>query len=70
VILGNNNLISLGAAASTTDLFIHSGDIAYADDYNLGLPLEFYEEAWNKWQSNVQDLTANHFYMTNSSGQS
>lgn len=71
--LGNNNLINLGApsrtikalqaAASTTDFFIHSGDIAYADDYNLGLPLEFYEQAWNKFQNNVESITANNFYM-------
>jgi acid phosphatase len=72
--LGNNNLINLGAATRTmkvlravapvSDFYIHSGDITYADDYNLGLPLEFYEQSWNKWQGDMQALTANNVYMT------
>lgn len=71
--LGNNNLINLGApsrtikaleaAAATTDFYIHSGDIAYADDYNLGLPLEFYEQAWNTFQRNIESVTSDNFYM-------
>jgi len=45
-------------------LFVHSGDIAYADDYGLGIPPELYEPAWNKWQDNMEEVTADNIYMT------
>jgi hypothetical protein len=72
--LGNDNLINLGGASRTmkalrgiaknTNFFVHAGDISYADDYGLGVPLEFYESSWNKWQKNMGELTANNLYMT------
>jgi hypothetical protein len=72
--LGNDNLINgggasrtikaLGQVASSTNVFVHNGDISYADDYGVLLPPETYEGAWNKFQNNVQSITSQKFYMT------
>jgi hypothetical protein len=72
--LGDDNLLNLGGASRTmkglrhaakdTNFFVHAGDIAYADDYGLGVPFSFYEQSWNKWQKNMAELTANNIYMT------
>ena len=72
--VGNDNLLNGGGATRTinalraiapsTNFFIHPGDISYADDYGVLLPFEFYEEAWNKWQDNMEEITSNNIYMT------
>lgn len=72
--LGNDNLLNGGGSTRTmkalreiapsTSFFIHPGDISYADDYGVLLPFEFYEEAWNKWQDNMEEITSNNIYMT------
>ncbi len=72
--LGNNNLVNgggasrtiaaLAQAAANTNVFIHNGDISYADDYGLLLPFELYESSWNQFQNSLQPITANNFYMT------
>ncbi len=60
----SNTIAALAQAAANTDVFIHNGDISYADDYNFFLPVVPYEDSWNEFQNNLQAITANNFYMT------
>ena len=72
--LGNDNLLNGGGAsrtkaalrqvAASTSFFVHNGDISYADDYGVFLPFETYESAWNKFQNDLESITAENFYMT------
>jgi hypothetical protein len=57
-------IAALKQAASTTNVFVHNGDISYADDYNLLLLPKSYDQLWNEFQDGLTSLTANNFYMT------
>eukprot|EP00026_Physarum_polycephalum_P005057 Phypoly_transcript_05083.p1 GENE.Phypoly_transcript_05083~~Phypoly_transcript_05083.p1 ORF type:complete len:628 (-),score=48.63 Phypoly_transcript_05083:151-1800(-) len=51
---------------NATDLFIHVGDLSYADDYFLRPGFEeydTYEETWNMWQSWVTPIASSTPYM-------
>jgi hypothetical protein len=44
-----------------TDLFIHIGDISYADNYFMRPEfayLDTYEESWNIWQQWMMPITS------------
>lgn len=52
-------------AANTTDLFLHVGDISYADEPCLELSWQScYERRWNNFQNQLSPITAEKFYMT------
>jgi acid phosphatase len=54
--------------ANFTDLFLHVGDMSYADEPDQNMILDFttayYETRWNNFQTAMQPLTANNIYMT------
>jgi hypothetical protein len=53
---------ALNQIASSTNFFVHNGDISYADDvYFIG---GTYEGIWNTFQNNMQNITAQNIYMT------
>jgi hypothetical protein len=53
---------ALNQIASSTNFFVHNGDISYADDYYF--IFQSYETIWNNFQNNIENITAQNIYMT------
>jgi len=47
---------------SSVDFYMHVGDISYADDEN-SVNFGSYENTWNKFQIEMENVTANSPYM-------
>jgi hypothetical protein len=58
----SNTIKALNQVASTTNFFVHNGDISYADDYSF--IFQSYETIWNNFQNNIENITAQNIYMT------
>jgi hypothetical protein len=66
--LGLNNDFNKNQAGQTvlamqkfipySNIFIHTGDIAYADLYGLLVDFKPYEDTWNTFQSNIEPISA------------
>jgi hypothetical protein len=44
---------------STSNLFVHIGDISYADLYGLVVNFDLYEDTWNKFQQAIEPIASN-----------
>ena len=58
---------SLQNVANFTNLYLHVGDMSYADDPDKNMTMNFttdYEPRWNTFQTKMTPITANNIYMT------
>lgn len=55
---------ALASMVNKTNVFLHVGDISYADDHFFSNISIKYETAWNQFQSYMEAVTANNIYMT------
>lgn len=60
---GRRTVDVLNSVVNNTDLFLHVGDISYADDH-VESREKRYEVSWNNFQNSIQPVTARKFYMT------
>jgi acid phosphatase len=66
----NNNastktITALKQVASTTNFFLHVGDIGYGDEKDSAPDIvKWYESKWDTFQQRMQPVSANNFYMT------
>jgi hypothetical protein len=57
-------MTALADAANGTNCFLHVDDISYAGDYFLALSRNiFYESVWNKFQQDMEVVTADNIYL-------
>ena len=59
----NNNqagktVLAMQKFLSSSNIFIHTGDIACADLYGLVVYLKPYDDTWNTFQNNIQPISA------------
>jgi hypothetical protein len=63
VLPGRETIKALIKAVNNTDLFVHVGDMSYADDAaEAAFPR--YEGEWNNFQNSMEPITSRKFYMT------
>ena len=53
-----NTITALKNYISTTNLFVHIGDISYADLYGLVVNFDFYEGTWNRFQQAIEPIAS------------
>ena len=59
----NNNqagktVLAMQKFLSSSNIFIHTGDIACADLYGLVVDFKPYDDTWNTFQNNIQPISA------------
>ena len=54
----HNTIAAMQKYISTSHLFLHVGDIAYADLYGLVVNFDLYENTWNKFQQAIEPITS------------
>ena len=53
-----NTIAAMQKYISTSNLFIHIGDISYADLYGFIVNFDLYENTWNKFQQAIEPITS------------
>lgn len=53
-----NTIDAMQKYTSTSNLFLHLGDIAYADMYGMIVNFDLYENTWNKFQQAIEPITS------------